>query len=280
MPSPTYPSLGQVPGLHNCPVGQDPDHLRPVPRRAPQVFQRFDRPGVPVGDLVDQLFTERPALGEGLNLRQASRHLTRRTNGQVQARANPIVEIRHRCHRHARSVLLRAAPVLGISHPTGHRPSRDDDLGQDLALRRRGRVEALEELRSAFEGSDTAEEFADRIFVGDEFVHAPLQDPNLDHWLYYGGFPGGYAISHLALIWVLDNRDAMVSHSYISALWGAAFTVGQNALTAVPEKIIPVLKPVMKAAYGSAEAAEFVQPDGSVKIPEALHRIAEKAGAR
>jgi aldehyde:ferredoxin oxidoreductase len=83
-----------------------------------------------------------------------------------------------------------------------------------------------------------------------------------EHWVYLGGFPTGYAVPQLALMWVLDNRDALVSHSYISALWGAAFTVGQNALTAVPEKIIPVLKPVMKAAYGSAEAAEFVRPDG------------------
>jgi aldehyde:ferredoxin oxidoreductase len=63
-------------------------------------------------------------------------------------------------------------------------------------------------------------------------------------------------------MWVLDNRDALVSHSFISMLWGAAFTVGQNALTAVPEKISPVLRPVMKAAYGSEEAAEFLLPDG------------------
>ena len=83
-----------------------------------------------------------------------------------------------------------------------------------------------------------------------------------EHWVYLGGFPTGYAIPHLALMWVLDNRDALVSHSYISMLWGAAFTVGQDALTAVPEKISPVLKPVMKAAYGSEEAAEFLQPDG------------------
>ena len=83
-----------------------------------------------------------------------------------------------------------------------------------------------------------------------------------EHWVYLGGFPTGYAVPQLALMWALDNRDALVSHSYISALWGAAFTVGQNALTAVPEKIIPVLKPVMKAAYGSEEAAEFVRPDG------------------
>jgi len=82
-----------------------------------------------------------------------------------------------------------------------------------------------------------------------------------EHWVYLGGFPTGYAIPHLALMWVLDNRDALVSHSFISMLWGAAFTVGQDALTAVPEKISPVLKPVMKAAYGSEEAAEFLQPD-------------------
>ena len=36
----------------------------------------------------------------------------------------------------------------------------------------------------------------------------------------------------------------------------------QDALTAVPEKIFPLLKPVMKAAYGSEEAAEFLGPDG------------------
>ena len=83
-----------------------------------------------------------------------------------------------------------------------------------------------------------------------------------EHWVYLGGFPTGYAVPPLALMWVLDNRDAMVSHSYISMLWGAAFIVGQNALTAVPEKIFPILKPVMKAAYGSEEAAEFFQPDG------------------
>lgn len=83
-----------------------------------------------------------------------------------------------------------------------------------------------------------------------------------EHWVYLGGFPTGYAVPALALMWVLDNRDAMVSHSFISMLWGAAFAVGQNALTAVPEKIIPVLKPVMKAVYGSEKAAEFIQPDG------------------
>ncbi|MGO9314209.1 MAG: aldehyde ferredoxin oxidoreductase N-terminal domain-containing protein [Syntrophobacteraceae bacterium] len=83
-----------------------------------------------------------------------------------------------------------------------------------------------------------------------------------EHWAYLGGFPSGYAVPTLALMWVLDNRDAMVSHAYISMLWGAAFTIDQNALTAVPEKIFPILKPVMKAVYGSEEAAEFFQPDG------------------
>jgi aldehyde:ferredoxin oxidoreductase len=83
-----------------------------------------------------------------------------------------------------------------------------------------------------------------------------------EHWVYLGGFPTGYAVPHLALIWALDNRDGMVSHSYISMLWGAAFTIGQNALTAVPEEIFPILKPVMKAVYGSEEAAEFFQRDG------------------
>ena len=83
-----------------------------------------------------------------------------------------------------------------------------------------------------------------------------------EHWVYLGGFPTGYAVPPLALMWVLDNRDALVSHSFISMLWGAAFTIGQNALTAVPEKIFPILKPVMKAAYGSAEAAEFFRADG------------------
>jgi aldehyde:ferredoxin oxidoreductase len=83
-----------------------------------------------------------------------------------------------------------------------------------------------------------------------------------EHWVYLGGFPTGYAVPALALMWALDNRDAMVSHSYISMLWGAAFTIGQNALTAEPEKIFPILKPVMKAVYGSEEAAEFFQKDG------------------
>jgi aldehyde:ferredoxin oxidoreductase len=83
-----------------------------------------------------------------------------------------------------------------------------------------------------------------------------------EHWVFLGGFPTGYAVPPLALMWAVDNRDAMVSHSYISMLWGAAFTIGQNALTAVPEEIFPVLKPAMKAAYGSEEPAEFFGPDG------------------
>ena len=83
-----------------------------------------------------------------------------------------------------------------------------------------------------------------------------------EHWTYLGGFPSGYAVPALALMWALDNRDAMISHSYISMLWGAAFLVGQNALTAVPDDIFPILKPVMKYVYGSEEAAEFYQRDG------------------
>lgn len=83
-----------------------------------------------------------------------------------------------------------------------------------------------------------------------------------EHWVYLGGFPSGHALSYLALIWALDNRDAMVSHGFMALLWGAAFSIGQNALTAVPEKIAPILRPVMKYAYGSEEAAEFITPDG------------------
>jgi aldehyde:ferredoxin oxidoreductase len=82
-----------------------------------------------------------------------------------------------------------------------------------------------------------------------------------EHWVYLGGFPTGYAVPALALMWALDNRDAMISHSYISMLWGAAFTIGQNALTAVPDDIFPILKPAMKAVYGSEEAAEYLQQD-------------------
>jgi len=83
-----------------------------------------------------------------------------------------------------------------------------------------------------------------------------------EHWVYLGGFPSGYALSYLALAWVLDNRDANVSHGIMSPLWGAAHTIGQTALNAVPEDLTPVLRPVMKHAFGSEEAAEFIAPDG------------------
>lgn len=83
-----------------------------------------------------------------------------------------------------------------------------------------------------------------------------------EHWVYLGGFPTGYAVPPLALMWVLDNRDALVSHSYIAMLWGAAFTIGQNALTADPAKIFPILKSAMQEAYGSTAAAEFFLTDG------------------
>lgn len=83
-----------------------------------------------------------------------------------------------------------------------------------------------------------------------------------EHWVYLGGFPTGYALPALALMWVLDNRDALVSHSFIAMLWGAAHTIGQNALTADPEKISPLLRLPMKEAYGSTEAAEFFLPNG------------------
>jgi len=83
-----------------------------------------------------------------------------------------------------------------------------------------------------------------------------------EHWAYLGGFPSGYAIPYFGLMWVLDNRDPMVSHNLISAFWGAATSIGQDALTAVPDDLIPLLRPVMKYAYGSEEAAEFFTPDG------------------
>jgi aldehyde:ferredoxin oxidoreductase len=83
-----------------------------------------------------------------------------------------------------------------------------------------------------------------------------------EHWLYYGGFPGGYAIGHLALLWVLDNRDAMVSHNLMSQLWGAATSLGYPSQMAVADELIPLLRPVMKYAYGSEEAAEFFTSDG------------------
>jgi aldehyde:ferredoxin oxidoreductase len=83
-----------------------------------------------------------------------------------------------------------------------------------------------------------------------------------EHWLYYGGFPGGYAIAPLAMIWVLDNRDAMVSHNLMSQLWGAAASLGYAPNFAEAEELVPILRPVMKYAYGSEEAAEFFTPDG------------------
>ena len=83
-----------------------------------------------------------------------------------------------------------------------------------------------------------------------------------EHWLYYGGFPDGFAIPPLALIWVLDNRDAMVSHNLMSQLWGASVSLGYPANYAEVEELIPVVKPTMKHAYGSEQAAEFLTPDG------------------
>lgn len=83
-----------------------------------------------------------------------------------------------------------------------------------------------------------------------------------EHWVYLGGFPTGFALPFLGLLWVLDNRDANVSHEVMSILWGAARTIGQDPLSAVPEDLIPILRPVMKHAYESGKAAEFFTPDG------------------
>ncbi len=83
-----------------------------------------------------------------------------------------------------------------------------------------------------------------------------------EHWGYLGGFPTGYALSYLALLWAIDNRDVFTSHNLMSQLWGAAHTIGQNPRTAVPEDLTPILKPVMKYAYGSEKAAEFITKDG------------------
>jgi aldehyde:ferredoxin oxidoreductase len=83
-----------------------------------------------------------------------------------------------------------------------------------------------------------------------------------EHWLNYGGFPGGYAIPHLALFWALDNRDATVSHNLMSQLWGAATSLGYSSQMAVADKLVPLLRPVMKYAYGSEDAAEFFTSDG------------------
>lgn len=84
-----------------------------------------------------------------------------------------------------------------------------------------------------------------------------------EHWGYLGGFPTGYALSYLALLWAMDNRDVFTSHNLMAQLWGAAFTIGQDARTAVPEDLTPILKPVMKYGYGSEKAAEFVTEDGT-----------------
>lgn len=83
-----------------------------------------------------------------------------------------------------------------------------------------------------------------------------------EHWGYLGGFPTGYALSYLALLWAVDNRDVFTSHNLMSQLWGAAHTIGQDPRTAVPEDLTPILKPVMKYAYGSEKAAEFITKDG------------------
>ena len=83
-----------------------------------------------------------------------------------------------------------------------------------------------------------------------------------EHWGYLGGFPTGYALSYLALLWAMDNRDVFTSHNLMSQLWGAAHTIGQNPRTAVPEDLTPILKPVMKYAYGSERVAEFITKDG------------------
>lgn len=97
-----------------------------------------------------------------------------------------------------------------------------------------------------------------------------------EHWLNYGGFPGGYAISHLALIWALDNRDAMVSHNLMSQIWGAATSLGYPSQMAVVDKLIPLLRPVMKYSYGSEQAAEFFTPDGTRLRWEWTPRVAKR----
>lgn len=83
-----------------------------------------------------------------------------------------------------------------------------------------------------------------------------------EHWSYLGGYPHGYAVPHIALIWALDSRDAFTSHGFISILWGGAVTIGQNEVDAVPDDIVGVIKPAMKYAYGSEKAAEFLTNDG------------------
>lgn len=53
---------------------------------------------------------------------------------------------------------------------------------------------------NAWVGNQSWRGFLDRLFVGDEYVHAPLQDPNLDHWLYYGGV-ALFAIITALVLW-------------------------------------------------------------------------------
>jgi aldehyde:ferredoxin oxidoreductase len=83
-----------------------------------------------------------------------------------------------------------------------------------------------------------------------------------EHWAYLGGYPNGYAVPHIALIWALDTRDAFTSHEFITILWGGAVTMGQGEVTAVADDIVDVIKPAMNYAYGSEKAAEFITKDG------------------
>ena len=84
-----------------------------------------------------------------------------------------------------------------------------------------------------------------------------------EHWGYLGGYPHGYAVPHLALIWALDMRDAFTSHDFITILWGGAATIGQGEVNAVPDDIIDIIKPAMKYAYGSEKSAEFINKEGN-----------------
>ncbi|UCG06005.1 MAG: hypothetical protein JSV83_19145 [Desulfobacterales bacterium] len=102
-----------------------------------------------------------------------------------------------------------------------------------------------------------------------------------EHWAFLGGFPSGFAIPQLALMWVLDTRDVFTSHNFISQIWGAADTIVQNENNAVPDDLIPILKPVMKYAYGSEEAAEFFSRDRKKLnwkwAPQVVKRAHERA---
>ncbi len=83
-----------------------------------------------------------------------------------------------------------------------------------------------------------------------------------EHWSWLGGYPNGYAVPHIALVWVLDTRDAFSSHDFLTILWGAAATIGQGEVNVVPDDIIELIKEPMKYAYGSEKAAEFIAKDG------------------